>query len=368
MDVHLHDRASHETVSITLIGVTTTIQGPTASVRKVVSALNRVGSKLIVIGDKKGPARYEMEGVEFLPLAAQLVSVFNLARKLPVGHYARKNIGYLAAITQGAGSIYETDDDNAPLADWAPRTEIVQACSFADRGWMNVYRFFCDGNIWPRGFPLDAVRAQLSKSPRLSQEMTAVRAPIQQGLVNNSPDVDAVWRLVMDRSFNFQAGPSVLLPHGAWCPFNSQSTWWFPVAYPLMYLPSYCSFRMTDIWRSFVAQRCLWELDCGVVFHAAEVVQERNEHDLMRDFADEIPGYMRNRELAQTLESLDLEKGTQALVNNILRCYEALVSAAFFPAKELDLVNAWLFDYQNTQVHGPESLGYTSSDVTCQVP
>ena len=71
-----------------------------------------------------------------------------------------------------------------------------------------------------------------------------------------------------------------------WCPFNSQSTWWFPVAYPLMYLPSRVSFRMTDIWRGFVAQRCLWELGKGIVFHAAEVVQRRNPHALLRDFAD----------------------------------------------------------------------------------
>jgi len=32
----------------------------------------------------------------------------------------------------------------------------------------------------------------------------------------------------------------------------------------LMYLPIKASFRMTDIYRSFVAQRCLWELGEGV--------------------------------------------------------------------------------------------------------
>ena len=42
-----------------------------------------------------------------------------------------------------------------------------------------------------------------------------------------------------------------------------------PVA-RLMYLPSTCTFRMTDIWRSLIAQRCLWELGQGVVFHAAD--------------------------------------------------------------------------------------------------
>jgi hypothetical protein len=109
----------------------------------------------------------------------------------------------------------------------------------------------------------------------------------------------------------------------------------------LLYLPSYCSFRMTDIWRSFIAQRCLWELGQGVVFHAAEVVQERNQHDLMRDFSDEVPGYRRNRELARRLQDLSLQPGRGAVTDNLRRCYDALVAAEFFPATELELLDAW---------------------------
>lgn len=342
--------ASHETVALSLCGVITTVQEPTASVRKIVSILRRVGSKLIVIGDKKGPAGYELEGVEFLSLAAQLESDFDLARKLPVGHYARKNIGYLVAITQDAGCIYETDDDNAPLDSWTPRAGTAGAVGVREHGWVNVYRFFSEERLWPRGFPLDALCDSFSKLPSLAEETIAVQAPIQQGLVNNSPDVDAIWRLVMlDRPFDFQGGPSVLLPRGAWCPFNSQSTWWFPVAYPLMYLPSFCSFRMTDIWRSFIAQRCLWELDLGVVYHGPEVVQERNAHDLMRDFKDEVPGYLRNRELVRLLEGLKLSRGEDSVGANLVACYEELVTGEFFPETELSLVSGWLLDLEKAR-------------------
>jgi hypothetical protein len=108
-------------------------------------------------------------------------------------------------------------------------------------------------------------------------------------LADHSPDVDAVWRLVLDRPFCFDKGESLYLAPGTWCPFNSQSTWWWPEAYPLLYLPSFCTFRMTDIWRSFVAQRCLWAVGQGVAFHASEVAQARNQHNLMRDFEDEVP-------------------------------------------------------------------------------
>lgn len=42
-----------------LYSIITTIQKPTASVLGLVDKLNEVGGKLIVAGDKKGPASYE---------------------------------------------------------------------------------------------------------------------------------------------------------------------------------------------------------------------------------------------------------------------------------------------------------------------
>jgi hypothetical protein len=42
-----------------LHSIITTIQKPTASVLGLVEKLNEVGGKLIVAGDKKGPASYE---------------------------------------------------------------------------------------------------------------------------------------------------------------------------------------------------------------------------------------------------------------------------------------------------------------------
>ena len=152
-----------------------------------------------------------------------------------------------------------------------------------------------------------------------------INAPIQQGLANGSPDVDAIWRLVLDKPITFRDEPSVYLPPGAWCPFNSQTTWWWPAAYPLLYLPSGCSFRMTDIWRSFIAQRCLWELKTGLVFHAAEVVQARNVHNLVKNFEDEICGYLRNDDIKQCLaETTALQPGLEAVGS--LTCLQVLRS------------------------------------------
>jgi hypothetical protein len=325
------------------------------SVERLVNGLADVGGTLVVAGDKKGPKEYNADvfraKVQFLSLADQLDSPFELARTLPTGHYSRKNIAYLEAIAQGAACIYETDDDNAPLPFWKARDEwlgevrVVPAKSDYEedtRCWVNIYKYFTEALIWPRGLPLDEIHAPAPIAPMMPKGAPQLRAPVQQGLVDNSPDVDAIWRLVFDRPFCFEARPSVYLHAGNWCPFNSQSTWWWPVAYPLLYIPSSCSFRMCDIWRSFVAQRCIWELNAGVAFHPPEVVQERNPHDLMKDFKEELPGYEKNRGFVGVLEHLDLRKGEKEVGRNLRVCYRALVNAGFFPSKELDMVDSWL--------------------------
>jgi hypothetical protein len=207
-----------------------------------------------------------------------------------------------------------------------------------------VFRLFTDELIWPRGFPLEVVRDPDTYAMQPDSPLRAVEAPIQQGLVDHSPDVDAVWRLILDRPFTFERRESVWVPPGTCCPFNSQSTWWWPAAFPLMYLPSYCTFRMTDIWRSFVAQRCLWEAGYGIVFHAPEMIQSRNPHNLIRDLTDEMPGYQGNTELLMVLNQLRLDADLTAMGENLIRCYEALIREGYFPAEEMTLVKAWNAD------------------------
>jgi STELLO glycosyltransferases len=114
-----------------------------------------------------------------------------------------------------------------------------------------------------------------------------------------------------------------------------------------LYLPSFVSFRVTDIWRSFIAQRCLWELGYGTAFHAPESVQRRNMHNLMRDFEEEIPGYLNNNRIVSILEKLQLAGGPEAVDHNMYDCYEALISSNLIPAEELPLLEAWIQDMQD---------------------
>jgi hypothetical protein len=325
--------------------VVTTIQPPTPAVMCMVEKAAQNEFRLIIVGDRKTPcSAWAQKSVYFLSLTEQCALDYKLSAMLPENHYARKNLGYLLAMTRGAEVIFDTDDDNAPMASWTRREEVVPAQLCTQSGWVNAYQWFTREYVWPRGFPLGRIRA--GEEPLQLGLIEKVKAPVQQGLANGSPDVDAVWRLTLEKDIIFQDRVSVMLQEGAWCPFNSQCTWWFPQAFPLLYLPSFVSFRMTDIWRSFIAQRCLWEMRLGVVFHGPEMVQDRNPHNLLRDFEQEIPGYLGNAHLCDTLEKVQLSSRSDAIASNLHRCYEALIRAGFMLSKEIKLVESWLIDLE----------------------
>lgn len=326
--------------------VVTSISGPNAALRSIAAGCIRHGHDFYVIGDQASPAEFALEGCEFFGLERQRRTDLKFAGLCPARHYARKNIGYLLAMRNRSGLLLETDDDNFPRAAfWLHREIEAEAACVSERGWINVYRYLSDANIWPRGFPLDFVQAETT--PYRSLAVERVLCPIQQGMTDENPDVDAIYRLVLPLPVRFRADRRVIVRSGAWCPFNSQNTAWWPDAYPLLYLPAYCSFRMTDIWRSFVAQRIAWENGWGVLFHEPTVYQERNVHKLMHDFEDELPGYLNNRRIAEELDKLTLRPGAGEICGNLLRCYECLVRMNLVGAAELKLLDAWIADYNS---------------------
>ena len=324
--------------------IVTTIAPPTIGTKLISSELQQRGGTLWVVGDRKGPLSYDLPHTRFYDIEAQSQLPFHLVRLLPEGHYARKNAGYLLAIQNGATCLVETDDDNIPQASfWLPRSPSITTNHVKHPGWFNVYREFSEGRIWPRGFPLEKIQQSFARPTKPESAASARECLIQQGLANGNPDVDAVYRLVCPLPVEFNSRSPVSLARGCWCPLNSQNTTFFQPAFPLLYLPTSCSFRMTDIWRSFVAQRCLWEMESAVCFTEPTVYQERNEHHLLRDFEDEIPGFLNNDQIRRLLESLELRKGRslQIVSENLLICYEALVCGEILSRKELLLVEAW---------------------------
>lgn len=317
--------------------VVTTISSPNRALTALAkgSLDNRI--PFFVIGDTKSPTTFDLSGAEFISLDQQDDLFSALSRAIPRSHYTRKNIGYLLAVQNGADEIQETDDDNIPRPEfWTSLQTAEIDVVRMDSGWFNVYSLFTDEMIWPRGFPLEYI----NQSIRFTIEPVSETAGlIRQGLADENPDVDAIFRLTRALPIKFEERRPVLLPPGVWSPFNSQNTIFKRPAFPLLYLPSRCSFRMTDIWRSFVAQRCLWEINEGVVFHSATTRQERNEHSLLRDFEDEVPGYLLNDRIRRTLAPLSLDGND--MLRSVQLCYEALEQRKLIPSDELPILREW---------------------------
>ena len=82
----------------------------------------------------------------------------------------------------------------------------------------------------------------------------------------------------------------------------------------------------------------------GVAFHAPEVRQDRNPHDFLKDFQDEVPGYLQNARIAAILSGLELDPAPTAVAANLRACYAALIQSGIFPADEMILVDHWISD------------------------
>ncbi len=322
--------------------ICTSINHPTEAIKKF-SQLSGNGSKykILVVGDKKSPKEYSYKHVIYLSIEEQQRLHQNISTLIPFNHYSRKNIGYLYAIKRGAEIIFDTDDDNIPYDNFDLKCNRKIAADVAgNSNWINIYTYFTDKLIWPRGLPLNCIHEKGEISTH-----TIVDSPIQQYLENLDPDVDAIYRLINrdEMTFNTLSNPISISP-GSFVPFNSQNTVFFKELFALLYLPCFVSFRMTDIWRSFVAQKIMWKYKYQLSFHSATLFQERNDQDLMKDFRDEIDGYCLNEEIACRLLGFELDFDDD-LNTDIYKCWDMLRDAKIIGDLEMKIIERWLGEF-----------------------
>jgi hypothetical protein len=141
--------------------VITSIFQPSEAVKQLASLEDW---QVIVVGDKKTPADWHSKNVIYLSPSDQMKMGMSLGNALPWNHYSRKMMGYLFAIQRDADIIADIDDDNIPLVGWGNLPAGDEFDTITDQGFVNIYRFFSEKFIWPRGFPLDKVQS----SQRLS--------------------------------------------------------------------------------------------------------------------------------------------------------------------------------------------------------
>ncbi len=320
--------------------VLTTIQAPTPALAAIVERCHEEWG-IVVVGDIGTPENWSYPAVEFLSVQRQKAMFGTFAETIPYRHYCRKNLGYLYAIKNGAKVIIDIDDDNIPYESFGRSLHrTVEGRLLSGAEWVNVYRHFIDKTrIWPRGLPLDEIETR----GILSEQLRSFHSPVQQFLADRDPDVDAIFRLTTTGEFFFRKDVSpVVLERECWSPFNSQNTVFFADAFPLLYLPCHTSFRMTDIWRSFVAQAALWQHDSRISFHAPTVEQKRNQHDLRDDLAQELIGYISNRKIARTLSATRPSIPTDdSLEETALTLWRSLELIGIVPPEENAVLREW---------------------------
>ena len=334
--------------------VVTSINPPTISVDRIAKGAKENDWGFVIAGDTKTPGELfaERTDIDFLDFDSQRESAFCLASVAREKSYTRKMFGYLHAMKAGATYIIDTDDDNWPKEDFfidrdelfgrnGFNTGFLHLPTFTDAGWLNIYRYFAPAaNLWPRGFPLSLIGLPL---PVLSSTLEKNNALVLQGLADGAPDIDAVHRFVYPgMEFLFEKRRPIQLTGETWCPFNSQNTTWAPEAFFMMYLPATCSFRMTDIYRGYITQRILKEINRSIVYHDATVHHDRNEHQIISDFKDEVMNYCDDGAFISGLAELALQGLSK--VDMLRRCYEFTIEQGYCTANEREILEAWITD------------------------
>lgn len=326
--------------------VLTTINKASRNILNIEKECKKKNWEFQIVGDYKTPKKFKLVYGKFCSFSDQKKLKFGYSKRTPKNNYARKNIGYLLSIKNKAEIIIETDDDNYPLKKFFKNRELIKKFLLVkNNGWINIYDIFKNDKslIWPRGLPLN----EITNKKKFNFISKKEKCYIQQGLCNSNPDVDAIYRLINNNiNIKFKDNLNIGISKKSISVFNSQNTTWFKEAFPLLYLPSYCSMRATDIWRSLVAQRILFNDNKSILFHSSNVYQKRNPHILMKDFKDEIPVYLNIDSIYQTLKKIRLKKGSNNYLLNLVKCYYLLCKKGYIDKKEMVSVKAWKEDMQ----------------------
>jgi hypothetical protein len=318
--------------------VITTINKPTLAVEQF-SAL--ADYDLVIVGDKKTPRDWHCGEAIYLGVDSPATSGFTLSAALPYNHYCRKMIGYLHAVKMGAETIVDTDDDNIPKPGWAFPPFKGRFDRLADDlGFINIYKHYTSQPIWPRGLPLRLINDKSTLTASIREDDATVG--VWQGLADEDPDVDAIYRLTSDTPCNFESRRPIVLGKNTITPFNSQNTMFRKELFTLLYLPARVTFRFTDILRSLVNQPIMWLNGYQLGFTNATVVQKRNPHDYFTDFVSEIPMYQHGEKVVGIVQAAI--SASETIASNLRSAYGALVREGIVPAEELPILDCWLKD------------------------
>jgi hypothetical protein len=359
-------------------GAATTIFPPTEAVEKF-SSLD--GWCLVVAGDEKGPESYDIQNakgtVVFLSRERQkeLEKYLEFAKETPWNHFARKNIAYLYAIANGAHFIWDFDDDNILYPNETLSRYTVNAANAfnsnrphqtttilvpelqnsTECGVFNPYPFYRPSviDIWPRGYPLDKINsAECQLRDRYClREVPSHRIGIFQSVADKDPDVDAIYRLTRALPIHFKGAvedhPVVVPPH-TMSPMNAQASLFSRVAMWSLFLPTTVHGRVSDIWRSYIAQALAKQCDILTAFVGPHVTQERNSHTYLADLDAEQQLYERSGSLVNYLiNEWEYDHPNPSFEGAWERIFVDLYERGVVDQKDVRLAQLWISSLQS---------------------
>ena len=324
--------------------IITTINKPTQTIFK---HIKNKDYDVIIVGDNKTPDDYKNINCIYLDVLSQKKLFPELSELLPYNHYCRKNLGYLYAVKKGYKIIYETDDDNIPYDNFDKILEYnnLKMITEQNNRWINIFKYFTNNAyIWPRGFPLSL----LKNNPNYLIQDTDKKPSIINGLVENDPDVDALFRIICNHqnSIKWDKSKCALIDNKNICVFNTQNTFWVnPELFICLLIPCSVSFRYCDILRGIITNIILKQTNNYMMYSSPNVIQNRNEHDLISDFKSEYEMYINNENILEYIENntvLADEKKQDCNIKELLSViYDNLFSNNVINKLDIDILNKW---------------------------
>jgi len=270
---------------------TTTINEPTKALKAFAKNNN---CKLIVALDKKSK-NFNLKNSIVLSTEYQEKKWKKLSDLIGWNCIQRRNFAILEAYERGAEIIALIDDDNIPKSNWFKnilvnkKTEVNEVVLnkpiFDPIGYTN------HKNLWHRGYPLELVEGRKYKKKKKKNIFFDIQANFWDG----DPDIDAVCRMLFKPECKFEKKYFPFYSKKI-SPFNSQNTIISRKVVKDYFLFPHIG-RMDDIWASFYVLSKKYK----VIYCEPTVYQDRNIHNLIKDFKNEIIGYVNSANLVKDL-------------------------------------------------------------------
>jgi hypothetical protein len=239
----------------------------------------------------------------------------------------RRNIALLEAIQQRPDFILSIDDDNVPEDDYfdrwhevvtTPKARLIAPPESDTAPHWHNYLASSDApiEIYPRGFPI-AFRHQKKLTIADAKEaITPERIGVFQGISLGHPDIDALTRVVHPEPIHSVAEKNYCLKN-VWSPYNSQNTIIATSLFPVAFMWPYAG-RYDDIYASFVWQKLLFNNDMFAYVGDPVNTQTDRRRGVMKDFENEIEGYMRGQEVWERINAIE-EKDPVRFIEQLAR-------------------------------------------------